>query len=78
MAVSFLMALRPDYSLELFEKMASSLGASNWRVQLTEQGLRIVAGVALIVRAPESKLPMGFEVAGWCLVITSLLILALR
>jgi hypothetical protein len=75
--ISFLMALRPRYCLELFEKMASSLGGSNWRLQLTEQGLRIVAGAALIVRSPLSKLPLAFEVAGWCLVITSLSILAL-
>ena len=76
-AVSFLMALGPRYSLQLLEKMTASLAASNWRLQLTEQGLRIVAGVALIVRSPLSKLPLAFEVAGCCLVISSLLILAL-
>jgi len=76
-AISLLMALRPRYCLQLFEKMASSLTASNWRLQLTEQGLRIVAGAALIVRSPLSKLPLAFEVAGWCIVISSLLILAL-
>ena len=76
-AVSFLMALRPRYCLEVFEKMASRLSESNWRLQLTEQGLRIVAGAALIVRSPQSKGPLAFEVAGCCLVVTSLLILAL-
>ena len=76
-AISFLMALRPRYCLELFEKMTSSLTASNWRVQLTEQGLRIVAGAALIVRSPFSKLPLAFQVAGWCIVGSSLMILAL-
>jgi len=76
-AVSFLMALRPRYCLQLLEKMTSNLAASNWRLNLTEQGLRIVAGAALIVRSPPSKLPLAFEVAGWCLVISSLLILAL-
>lgn len=75
--ISFLMALRPRYCLKLFERMSSSLAESNWRLQLTEQGLRIVSGAALIVRSPFSKLPLGFEVAGWCLVITSLSILAL-
>jgi len=75
--VSILMASRPDYSLKLFEKMASSLATSNWRLQLTEQGLRIVAGAALIIRSPLSKLPLAFEMAGWCIVISSLLILAL-
>ena len=71
------MALRPRYCLQLFEKMTLSLEASNWRLQLTEQGLRIVAGAALIVLSPQSKLPMAFEVAGWSLVITSTSILAL-
>jgi len=76
-AISFLMALRPDYCLQLFEKMTASLAGSNWRLQLTEQGLRIVAGAALIVRSPLSKQPMAFEVTGWCIVISSLVILAL-
>jgi len=71
------MAVWPDYGLKLFEKMASSLASSNLRLQLTEQGLRIVAGAALIIRSPLSKLPLAFEVAGWCIVISSLVILAL-
>lgn len=75
-AVAFLMALRPGYCLHLIEKMTSSLTASSWRLQLTEQGLRIIAGAALIVRAPVSKLPLAFDIAGWCIVISSLLILA--
>ena len=74
-AVAFLMALRPRYCLHLFEKMSASLERSNWRLQFTEQGLRVLAGVALIVRAPASKLPLVFEVAGWLLVATSLLIM---
>jgi len=75
--VSLLMALRPQYALQLLEKMTSSLAGANWRLQVTEQGLRIVAGAALIVRSPLSKLPLAFEVAGCCLVITSMVILAL-
>ena len=74
--VAFLMALRPRYCLHLMEKMRASLGRSSWRLQFTEQGLRVLAGVALIVRAPASKLPLVFEVAGWVLVATSLLIMA--
>jgi hypothetical protein len=70
--VAFLMALRPRYCLRLFEKMSANL---NWRLQFTEQGLRVLAGVALIARAPASKLPLVFEVAGWLLVATSLLIM---
>jgi len=74
--VAFLMALRPGYCLQLFEKMSANLERSNWRLQFTEQGLRVLAGVALIVRAPASKLPLVFNVAGWVLVATSLLIMA--
>ena len=64
--VAFLMALRPRYSLQLFEKMSVNLERSNWRLQFTEQGLRVLAGVALIVRAPASKLPRGCRVAFGC------------
>ncbi len=73
--IAFLMALRPRYCIHLLEKMSANLERSNWRLQFTEQGLRVLAGVALIVRAPASKLPPVFEVAGWLLVATSLLIM---
>lgn len=55
--------------------MTANLEASNWRQNVIEQGLRILAGAALILRAPASKLPMVFEVAGWLLVASSVLIL---
>ena len=74
-AVAVLMALRPRHCLRLIELMTAKLQASSWRVNLTEQGLRIVAGGALIVRAPASKLPPAFEVAGWIIVVSSILIL---
>jgi hypothetical protein len=73
--VALLMALAPRYCLHLFEKMSASLERSSWRLQFTEQGLRVLAGVALIVRAPASKLPLAFEIAGWVLVATSLVIM---
>ena len=75
MAVALLMALRPAYSHYLCTKMTAQLERANWRVQFTEQGLRILAGVALIVRAPASKLPEAFGIAGWLLVASSVLIL---
>lgn len=73
--VAFLMAVRPSYCLQIFEKMSAKLERSNWRLQFTEQGLRVLAGVALILRAPASKLPLVFKVAGWLLVASSLLIM---
>ncbi len=73
--VALLMALRPRYCLHLLETMSVNLERSNWRLQFTEQGLRVLAGVALIARAPASKLPPVFQVAGWVLVATSLVII---
>lgn len=75
LGVALLMALCPRYALHLFDKMSASLARSNRRLQFTEQGLRILVGAALIVRAPASKLPPAFEVAGWLLVASSVLIL---
>mgnify|MGYP001397614609 CR=1 FL=1 len=73
--VAALMALRPGYCLHLFEKMSANLARSNARLQFTEQGLRILVGVALILRAPASKLPLAFEIAGWLLVASSVIIM---
>lgn len=74
-AVGFLMALRPLYCLHLFSRMAANVEAGNWRLNLIEQGLRLLAGAALIMRSPSSKLPLLFEVFGWLLVISSVFIL---
>ena len=74
MAVAVLMAARPNYCLHLFSRMAANLEAGSHRQNLTEQGLRILAGAALIVRAPASKLPLPFELAGWLIVVSSLFI----
>jgi hypothetical protein len=76
MGVALLMAFRPAYGLDLIDKMRAALERSGWWLQFTEQGVRVLAGLALIVRAPASKLPLPFEVAGRVLVVTSLLIMA--
>lgn len=73
--VAALMAFRPRYCLHLLERMSANLEQSNRRLHFTEQGLRIIAGVALIVRAPGSKLPLAFEIAGWLLVVSSVAII---
>lgn len=69
-AIAWLMAFRPTGFLHLL-----SLTASNWRINLVEQGLRLVAGLALIVRADASKLPLLFEVGGWFIVASSVVLL---
>jgi hypothetical protein len=73
--VGVLMGIRPSYCLDIIERMTKSLEASSWRLNLSEQGLRILVGAALLVRAPASKLPLLFEVAGGVLVLSSVLIL---
>ena len=73
--VALLMALRPASCHKLIAKMTSHLEASSWRLQLTEQGLRVLVGVALIVHAPASKFPYVFQAAGWVLTASSLVIL---
>lgn len=73
--VALLMAVRPRVCLHLLQKMSRNLEASNRRVHFVEQGLRALAGIALIVRAPASKLPQAFEVAGWLLLASAVLIM---
>ena len=75
--IGILMAFRPRTCRDLFERMTAHLEASNRRSDLIEQGLRILAGVGLIVRAPASRFPLVFETAGWLLVASSVLILIL-
>lgn len=71
-AVGAAMALRPAYCLQVL-----ALTASTWRVNVTEQGLRLGAGVAMVVRAPLSKLPLLFDIAGWFIIVSSLVLLVL-
>lgn len=73
--VALLMALRPRRSLDLLDRMVQKLSAAKWPLTLVEQGLRILAGAALIVRSPASKLPVLFEVGGWMILITSVLVI---
>lgn len=68
--VGVLMALDPQRCLHIL-----SLTASSHRVNLTEQGLRMLAGAALIVRSDLSKVPALFEVGGWFIVVSSLFLM---
>lgn len=70
-AVGLLMALKPQRALHIL-----SLTASSHRVNLSEQVLRLIAGAALVVRAEASKLPLLFEIGGWFIVASSLVLLA--
>jgi len=71
-ATALLMAVRPLTFLHLLSRTASSR-----RINNTEQGLRLIAGLALITRAGASKLPELFEVGGWFIFTSSVILLVL-
>ncbi len=71
-ATALLMALRPLSFLHVL-----SLTASSRRINNIEQGLRLLAGLALIIRAGDSKLPILFEVGGWFIITSSVILLVL-
>lgn len=71
-ATALLMAVRPLTFLHLL-----SLTASSRRINNIEQGLRLLAGLALLSRAGASKVPGLFEVGGWFIVISSVILLVL-
>lgn len=73
--VGMLMAFRPQRFLHFLGKTASTR-----RINNTEQGLRLLVGVALVVQEGSSKLPMLFAISGWFIVASSvvLLIIPLR
>src|SRR5690349_11170011 len=75
--IALLMAIRPSYCLHLLHVMRARLEASDWRLQLAEQTMRIVAGAALIISAPASRSPALLSVFGWMIVVSSVLILML-
>jgi hypothetical protein len=51
--------------------------ASSVRAHVTEQALRLLAGTAFILYAPEMRRPRVFEIFGWVLIVTSALLLVL-
>ena len=71
-ATALLMAVRPLSFLHLLSRAASSR-----RINNIEQGLRLLAGLALIIRAGDSKLPGLFEVGGWFVFSSSVILLVM-
>lgn len=71
-AVGVLMALRPRYALHVL-----SLTASSHRVNLSEQVPRFIAGMAMVVRGDASKFPLLFEVAGWFIAASSVVLIVI-
>jgi hypothetical protein len=73
--VAILMWLAPTRALNILRATASSR-----RVNNVEQGLRLLGGAALILRAPAAKAPWIFGIGGWFVVASSvaLLVMPLR
>ena len=63
---------RPQRFLNLL-----SLTAFSGSINNTEQGLRLLAGLAMIVRAEFSRLPGLFEIGGWFIILSSLILLVM-
>jgi len=70
--VGAFMVLLPDSSLRVLRLTASTRTVNN-----SEQGLRLLVGLALVLRSPVSKLPELFEIAGWFIIVSSLVLLVL-
>ena len=73
--IGVVMALQPQRALDLLGQTAAS-----YKANFIEQIPRLIAGIALILRAPQSRFPVGFELAGWFIAVSSvaLLIIPLR
>lgn len=69
--VAWLMWSRPQDCLRWL-----AMFASTWRINVTELGLRALLGLCIILRAPFSKAPAVFDVMGWFLLVTAVLLLA--
>lgn len=70
--VAAVCAMRPDAARDGLARMGA-----NWRMQFGEHVPRAVVGAALILRAAHSKAPLLFEVGGWFILASSILILLL-
>ncbi len=68
--VAWLMWARPRNCLSWL-----NLFASTWRINVTELSLRATVGLALLVRSPSSKAPDLFEIGGWFIFVTSIMLL---
>lgn len=70
--VAAFMGLSPDRALRVLRLTASTRTVNN-----SEQGLRLLVGLALVLRSPASKLPELFQIAGWFIILSSLVLLVL-
>ncbi len=71
-AAGAFMMVYPGQALKVLSLTASTRSINN-----TEQGLRLLAGIALVLRSPSSKLPQFIEVGGWFIILSSMVLLVL-
>ena len=69
-AVAGLMAFRPERTRDYL----AAAGSTDF-INIAEHALRMLAGVSFYLAAPVSRFPLGFEVFGAFLVVTSAIIL---
>jgi len=60
------MLLAPERAARFLSAFASSA-----RAHYTEQVLRLIAGAALVIFAPEMRFPEPFRIFGWILALTA-------
>lgn len=68
-SMGFLMLLNPKRARATLQKA----GSTNF-INYAEITLRLIPAIALIIAAPISKIPLFFEVFGWIMTSTSLLL----
>ena len=72
MIAGVVMAVRPAYALAVVAKAGSTVG-----LQWLEHTLRFLAGVVLVLVAPDSRAPQSLLIIGGFIAATSILILLL-
>ena len=67
-----LMTFHPERALAMLRRTAAS-----HRINITEQGLRMAAGIALVIRAPFAASPPCFAFVGWFIILSSAMLLVI-
>lgn len=70
--IGLVMAFRPDRALQILR-----LTGSSYRANMTELLPRMLVGLAMIVRAGATQLPVLFELAGMFVAVSSLVLLVI-
>ena len=69
-SAGFIMLLNPEKARQILQKA----GSTNV-INFTELGLRLIAGVALVLSADEAKFESFFRILGWFIAVSSVIIM---